>query len=197
MRPTSNPCRLALPLSVACSLVLAACASGKNPPLLGSVRGKPAPVVVATPTPVPPEGRSPMQGSVTVSGSGTSASPSPAVQAANAALEDDGTAVIYFDPDAYLVKDSYKPMLEAHAKRLIADPDLHLRIDGHTDDNGPADYNLELARMRAQMVMKQLVSLGVPPAQLQIVGHGKGRPRAKGLGAQAQAANRRVELTYR
>jgi len=187
MRPTSTACRLALPLGLALTLLLAACASDHNPPLLGSVRGKnvqgKAPVVAAVPTPVP--GLS-SPGATVVAGSGTSG---PAME--------DTSSVIYFDPDEYQVKESYKPMLQAYAKRLIADPDLHLRIDGHTDDTGPADYNLELARTRAQMVMKQLMGMGVPAAQLQIVGHGKGQPKAKGSNAQSQAANRRVELTYR
>lgn len=191
MRRTPSPCcRLALPLALAATVLLAACASDR-PPLLGSVRkasppqGR-APVVVATPTPVTAPGVT-----TSVGGSGT-AGPSAAP-----AADEDVPAVIYFDPDVYTVKDSYRPLLQTYAKRLIADPDLRLRIDGHTDDSGPADYNLELARMRAQMVMKQLISMGVPASQLQIVGHGKGQPKAKGAGAQAQAANRRVELTYR
>jgi peptidoglycan-associated lipoprotein len=187
MRPTSTACRLALPLGLALTLLLAACASDNDPPLLRSVRGKnlqgKAPVVAAVPTPV-----SGLQtpGATMVAGSGTAG-----------AAEDELPSVIYFEPDEYQVKESYRPMLQAYAKRLLADPDLRLRIDGHTDDTGPADYNLELARTRAQMVMKQLVGMGVPPAQLQIVGHGKGQPKAKGSNAQSQAANRRVELTYR
>jgi outer membrane protein OmpA-like peptidoglycan-associated protein len=187
MRPTSDAWCPALPLGLALTLLLAACASDRDPPLLGSVRGRnlqgKAPVVAAVPTPAPGLQQ---PGATMVAGSGT---PGPA--------EDETASVIYFDPDEYQVKESYRPMLLAYAKRLIADPELHLRIDGHTDDTGPADYNLDLARTRAQMVMKQLVGMGVPPAQLQIVGHGKGRPKAKGTGAQAQAANRRVELTYR
>lgn len=187
MRPTPT-CRLALPLGLALTVLLAACASDRNnPPLLGSVRGKnvqgKAPVVAAVPTPVPGLAA---PGASVVAGSGTSG-----------AAEEELPSVIYFDPDEYQVKESYRPMLQAYAKRLIADPDLRLRIDGHTDDSGPADYNLELARTRAQMVMKQLVSMGVPAAQLQIVGHGKGQPKARGSNAQSQAANRRVELTYR
>jgi peptidoglycan-associated lipoprotein len=192
MRPTSHPCRLALSSSLLCGLLTGGCSSERSPPLFGSVRDRPAPVVIAAPKPVAtPGGAQPGA----VGSSGTSSSSSSAAAAALAAIDEDTSSVIYFDPDGYLVKDNYRPMLEAHAKRLIADPRLRLRIDGHTDGIGPADYNLELARTRAQMVMKQLVSMGVPPNQLQIVGHGKGATRTGG--ANAQAANRRVELTYR
>ncbi|MED5617700.1 OmpA family protein [Ideonella sp. BN130291] len=186
-------------LGLSLTVLLAACGSSPKPPLLNSPKTsasaepKKAPVAVATPVPVPSA-----QGPATAAASGTStstgASTNGSPASAIAAADDNDPAVIYFDSDVYTVKDEYQPLLEAHAKRLIANPKLRLRIDAHTDNNGPADYNLELARMRAQSVMKQLVALGVPPQQLQIVGHGKGRA-AKG--GKAQAANRRVELTYR
>jgi peptidoglycan-associated lipoprotein len=185
-RPTVFP---ALGLSLV--VWLAACSSAPKPPLLNSPKStasaepKKAPVAVATPNPVP----SPSSSGGTGNGSNAGN------VAATANDDDDNPAVIYFDSDVYTVKEEYQPLLEAHAKRLIANPRLRLRIDAHTDNNGPADYNLELARMRAQSVMKQLVALGVPQQQLQIVGHGKnGRPAKS---SKAQAANRRVELTYR
>ncbi|MEW6706040.1 MAG: OmpA family protein [Pseudomonadota bacterium] len=185
MPPTSIFGRRARPLGLATALLLAACASDREPPLLDGVRkakasqGK-APVVVAIPTPVPANDDTPR-----VAGSGTSG------------VAEKLPSVIYFQPDAYEVDESYLPVLEAYAERLLAEPGLQLRIDGHTDDSGPADYNLELARMRAQMVMRELLSMGVPKSQLQVVGHGKGRPKARGASAKAQAANRRVELSYR
>jgi len=176
MRPTHS-LRLLAPALVAAGL-LAACASPQEPARSGRKHAK-APVVVATPMPGAP---------ATAGGSGTFSPPPSA---------DEPDSVIYYDPDTYTVKDSYRPMLQAYARRLQANPGLRLRIDGHTDDNGPADYNLELARVRAQMVMKELTALGAPPSQLQIVGHGKDQPKARGATLQSQAANRRVELSYR
>jgi len=197
-----RPCPTVFPaLGLSLAVLLSACSSSPKPPLLNSPKTaaaepKKAPVAVATPTPVP---SSQGPGSATTSGTSTTttsnSSSSNNTGGAAAAADDNDPAVIYFDSDVYTVKDEYQPLLEAHAKRLIANPKLRLRIDAHTDNNGPADYNLELARMRAQSVMKQLVALGVPPQQLQIVGHGKsGRPAKS---TKAQAANRRVELTYR
>lgn len=155
-------------ITVAALLSLAAsCATKDAPPLLDSPETR-APVVSVTPVPARTE---------------------PATVASES--EADPGSVIYFDSDVYTVKDEYRPMLQAHARRLLADPSLRLRIDAHTDDRGPADYNLELARMRAQSVLKQLVSMGVPASQLQVVGHG--REKSKG----SLAASRRVELSYR
>lgn len=175
MGPLPLRCR-ALPLLV-CAL-LAACAADDQPPLSASVR-KSAPIVTAVPKP-------------------TARAALPKAQVTSAIGTEHAVAnVIYFDSDRYRVSDEYKALLKAHAKRLLADPTLHLRIDGHADGIGPADYNLELARMRAQMVKRELMELGVPAGQLQVVGHGDGKPAAPGQDAQALAANRRVELSYR
>jgi peptidoglycan-associated lipoprotein len=180
--PCSRPALLALGLCLAAGL--AGCAESA-PPLMNSPRTDPAkaPVTVARPVPVPTP---------------PPTDPAVAPPARTSDADDEMPSVIYYAPDVYTVKEEYRPLLQAHAKRLIADPKLKLRIDAHTDDSGPADYNLELARMRAQVVMKQLIALGVPASQLQVVRHGKGgRPAAKGGGAPTQAENRRVELSYR
>ncbi len=184
--------RPALAVCLGGALLLGGCASEKPPPLLGSVQkgriGR-APIVTISPLPA----------STAQPGPHAKAQADAALPAGNvsAAGTEELPSVIYFDPDAYQVKADYRPMLEAHAKRLIADPDLMLRIDGHTDESGPPDYNRELARMRAHMVMKQLIALGVPKTQLQVVGHGEGRRNGKRNGNGLQANSRRVELTYR
>ena len=162
-------------------LLLAGCAADE-PPLMTSVADTPrkAPIVVARPAPAR-----------------ATASAAPAAPPAAPPAEAEPAAVLYFDTDVYTVKDDDLPLLQAHAKRLRADPSLRLRIDAYTDDTGPVEYNQELARMRAHTVMKQLLALGVSPKQLQIVGHGEGGPAAKGRGGRAQAESRRVELVYR
>jgi peptidoglycan-associated lipoprotein len=145
--------------------------------------------------PEPPLADRPLTKAPIVSVSPTGNRAEPAAPPAAPSAEGELPSVIYFDFDAYTVKDEYRPLLQAHAKRLLADPSLHLRIDAHTDERGPADYNLELARMRAVSVQKQLLSLGVPATQLQIVGHG--REKAARGKAPSVASSRRVELSYR
>jgi len=181
--------RPALAAGLGAALLLAGCASEKSPPLLGSVKGRPGRAPIVTISPVPPPAAAPR--------AQASAEPALPAGSVSAAGTEELQTVIYFEPDAYQVKADYRPMLEAHAKRLIADPDLVLRIDGHTDESGPPDYNRELARMRAHMVMKQLLALGAPKTQLQVVGHGEARRNGKRNGNGLQANSRRVELTYR
>ena len=178
----------ALPLALALLLVTLALLVGCGPPAPplmkrvedASAAPPRAPIVVAQPRPV------------NAAEAGTAATrglvppPSPAADAAPEA------SVIYFGHDRYQVDEAYAPLLQAHAKRLLSDPGLMLRIDAFTDDSGPADYNLELSRMRALTVQRELRALGVPARQMQVVGHGPGRSQR---GAHASA--RRVELSYR
>jgi OOP family OmpA-OmpF porin len=63
--------------------------------------------------------------------------------------------------------------------RQLQDPrlaSLRFRIEGHTDNIGDRDYNLDLSRRRAQAVAEFLVSLGVPRERLEIEGYGFERP---------------------
>ncbi|MEO8835836.1 MAG: peptidoglycan-associated lipoprotein, partial [Caldimonas sp.] len=50
--------------------------------------------------------------------------------------------VVYFDYDSYIVKDDYRPVIEANAKALTSHPKMHMAVEGHTDDRGSSEYNL-------------------------------------------------------
>lgn len=193
-----------LAATLAAAVLLAACGPA-SPPLLKRVEdaetARPrAPIVTAQPRPT-----AGAEAAANASrGLGKSAAgPREAATADAAALAPDAS-VIYFGHDRYQVDDTYAPLLQAHAKRLLADPAQLLRIDAFTDDSGPADYNLELSRMRASMVQRELRALGVPARQMQVVGHGPGERHARhavntsGTRSQGPQANaRRVELSYR
>jgi len=105
--------------------------------------------------------------------------------------------VIYFERDAYKVDDSYRSMLEAHARRMKSAPGLRMLIQAHADRAGSSEYNRALSHKRAEMVMRQLVALGVPADRMEIEGRGETRPAAKGAPHEPAASERRVELIYR
>ncbi|WP_330834422.1 OmpA family protein [Piscinibacter sp.] len=105
--------------------------------------------------------------------------------------------VIYFERDAYKVDESYRPMLEAHARKMKNAPGLRMLIQAHADRVGSSGYNRALSHKRAEMVMRELVALGVPADRLEIDGRGEPRHAGKGQGAEAPASERRVELIYR
>ena len=102
--------------------------------------------------------------------------------------------IVYFDYDSYVVKDEFRPVVEANAKVLAADPKRRMAVQGHTDDRGSSEYNLALGQRRADAVVSSLTLLGAKPGQLEAVSFGKERPAVQGENEEAWAKNRRVEL---
>ena len=105
--------------------------------------------------------------------------------------------IVYFDYDSYIVKDEFRPVIEANAKALSGDRKRHLAVEGHTDDRGSSEYNLALGQRRAESVVKSLTLLGAEASQLEAVSFGKERPAAQGEDEAAWAKNRRAELANR
>ncbi len=132
--------------------------------------------------------------SASAGGAATSAvSPSAEAAAAAAARQ----RVVYFDFDSFVIKDDYKPMIEAHARALQVSGEKRLVIEGHTDERGGREYNLALGQKRAEAVLRSLALLGVPEARLEAVSFGQERPAVQGSGESAWAQNRRAELRDR
>ena len=127
---------------------------------------------------------------------------SAATQSANAndALNDPASILakrsVYFDLDSYIVKDEFKPVVEAHAKYLIAHSDRKVIIQGNTDERGGSEYNLALGQKRAEAVRRALALLGVSDAQMEAVSFGKEKPKAAGSNDAAWAENRRSDIAY-
>jgi outer membrane protein OmpA-like peptidoglycan-associated protein len=85
--------------------------------------------------------------------------------------------------------------LKAAAGLILSRPDLAtLRVEGHTDDQGPRELNRWLSRQRALSVVGLLEADGVVRALLDAEGYGPDRPIASNDSPEGRAANRRVEL---
>jgi peptidoglycan-associated lipoprotein len=176
-------------LALAAAVALAGCAS--NVPLNNEV-----PVETRSPT-----GAGGSQGA---GGAGANAGGAGQSQVASVDLTKDDLAgksdlprVVYFDFDSFVVKDEFKPTIEAHAKALSTDRKKKLAIEGHTDERGGREYNLALGQKRAESVLKSLTLLGAQANQLEAVSFGEERPAAQGSDESAWAKNRRAELVYR
>lgn len=105
--------------------------------------------------------------------------------------------VVYFDFDSYVVKDDFRPVIEANAKALAGNRGMHMAVEGHTDDRGSSEYNLALGQRRAEAVVRSLTLLGANASQLEAVSFGKERPAVQGENEEAWAKNRRAELASR
>jgi OmpA-OmpF porin, OOP family len=69
-----------------------------------------------------------------------------------------------------------------------------IEIEGHTDDSGNDDFNMDLSQRRAQAVVNFLIKEGVAADRLKAVGYGETRPVADNTSDKGRAANRRVEF---
>ncbi len=86
--------------------------------------------------------------------------------------------------------------LDQVAQLLKDNPDKRIRIEGHTDDTGPASVNLRLSQERAQAVARYLESSSVSAAQLIAKGYGSTQPIADNATESGRARNRRIEISY-
>jgi peptidoglycan-associated lipoprotein len=103
---------------------------------------------------------------------------------------------IYFDFDSYIVKDEFRPVVEANSKFLNNNRGRKVIIQGNTDERGGSEYNLALGQKRAEAVRKQLALVGVPETQMEAVSLGKEKPRSTGHDEAAWAENRRADFVY-
>ncbi|MBK8481393.1 MAG: OmpA family protein [Proteobacteria bacterium] len=86
------------------------------------------------------------------------------------------------------------PLLNEVAQVLRDHSRLWVRIEGHTDSRGAADYNRGLSDGRANAVRAYLMGQGVSAERMEAIGHGEDRPIAANRTHAGRAANRRVEF---
>jgi outer membrane protein OmpA-like peptidoglycan-associated protein len=98
-----------------------------------------------------------------------------------------------------------KDVLTANAKqeldRLVTDKATLKRyfiaVEGFTDKSGSASYNDALSKRRAEHVVQYLVAKhDIPVYRIHEIGLGKEKLADTGRGKQANAKNRRVEVTF-
>jgi len=80
------------------------------------------------------------------------------------------------------------------AKLMNAYDDVKIRVEGHTDNTGNAQANLDLSKARAAAVKAALEAKGVAAARVDAVGRGQASPTATNDTDEGRLANRRVEV---
>ena len=85
--------------------------------------------------------------------------------------------------------------LDELAKALIDNPELTIKLVGHTDNVGSEKFNQRLSINRAQTLKGYLVQKGVGTERISAEGKGMKEPLNKNETEEDKAKNRRVELT--
>lgn len=87
-----------------------------------------------------------------------------------------GLQDVFFGYDQWTLSDAGIEALNHDAAYLKDHPGTVLKIEGHCDERGTADYNMVLGDKRAKAARNYLAEIGVHPKQMAIVSFGKERP---------------------
>ncbi len=101
---------------------------------------------------------------------------------------------IHFDTGKATIQADSENTLNQVVALLQQNPDLKLRVEGHTDNQGNTAANQALSEKRAQAVVAWLVAHGIPADRLSAQGFGSSKPVADNSTDDGKAKNRRVEL---
>ena len=102
---------------------------------------------------------------------------------------------IHFDVDSAHIQPRSEPVIAEIAQTMRENPGLRFQVEGHTDSDGGAAYNLGLSQRRAQAVVDDLVKrYHIARSRLVAKGYGLTRPVASNATPAGKALNRRVEL---
>ena len=103
---------------------------------------------------------------------------------------------IYFEGQSDSVSGASRPLLDELARTLQRLPaHKRVRVEGHTDDAGNPEHNIDLSYRRARAVVEYLKARGVPASRLDYAGYGGQRPLADNRTPEGRALNRRVQFS--
>ncbi len=101
---------------------------------------------------------------------------------------------LLFETDSAVLTESAISQVSRIGDILAKYPEDRIRIEGHTDSRGTGPYNEALSLRRAEAVSRVLLSRGVEPRQIMVLGRGETEPVAPNGTPDGRSANRRVEL---
>lgn len=103
---------------------------------------------------------------------------------------------IYYDFDKSIIKDEYRPLVQAHAHYLVGNRSARMTIQGNCDERGSREYNLALGQHRADAEKNAMTLLGASKSQIETVSFGKEKPRCTEHNESCWSQNRRGDIVY-
>jgi outer membrane protein OmpA-like peptidoglycan-associated protein len=102
---------------------------------------------------------------------------------------------VYFETGRAEVQRTSLRVLDDVARVMTENPSIaKVRIEAHTDNAAPAQFNDRLSTARAAWVREYLIAHGVAASRLESEGFGLRRPIADNSSLEGRTANRRVEF---
>ncbi len=103
---------------------------------------------------------------------------------------------VFFDYDSDVIKDEFRPLVQAHGKYLAEHPAAKMLVQGNCDERGSREYNIALGQRRADAVKRMLALMGAREAQIESVSLGEEKPRCTETTESCYAQNRRDDMLY-
>jgi outer membrane protein OmpA-like peptidoglycan-associated protein len=101
---------------------------------------------------------------------------------------------VSFDSGIASLNPGTKRRLDGLVSSLQQDPTLRVMIEGHSDNVGRHEANLEMSLSRAKAVKSYLAEQGIEAERLQTLGQGAKYPIASNESEEGRWRNRRVEI---
>ncbi|HLR00275.1 MAG TPA: OmpA family protein, partial [Sphingobacterium sp.] len=100
---------------------------------------------------------------------------------------------LLFPTNSSYLTDNAKAELDKLAD-ILKENSKDIRVDGHTDATGTAEYNQWLSEKRANSVKAYLEDSGVSSGRISTQGYGQEKPVADNKTPEGRKLNRRVEV---
>jgi peptidoglycan-associated lipoprotein len=101
---------------------------------------------------------------------------------------------VFFDTDSSEIDIASRKVLERNAAILQEHMDVRVQVQGHADERGTVDYNLQLGNERADAVKDYLVNQGVGSDRVTVISFGEEIPASSGHHESSWSQNRRAEF---
>ncbi len=102
--------------------------------------------------------------------------------------------IIQFQTGSAQILAASNKVLDAVVKVMTDAPDMKIRVEGHTDNEGGDDANLALSKSRAEAVRRYLETKGISGNRLASQGYGETKPLDTNRTPEGRTRNRRVEF---
>ncbi len=101
---------------------------------------------------------------------------------------------VFFETDSYTLDPRSRVELKEVVEFLGDNPGVRIKLEGHTDNIGSREYNLELSDNRARSVYNYLLEQGIDEERLEYEGYGFNQPVDTNETEEGRARNRRTEM---
>jgi peptidoglycan-associated lipoprotein len=103
---------------------------------------------------------------------------------------------VYFDYDKSDIRASEQGSIQADAQFLQQHSNIHVTVEGHSDERGSTEYNLALGTNRADAVKNAMVQAGVSGNRIKTISYGKEKPFCTESNESCWQQNRRGHFVY-